>query len=64
MLIVLVERQAPRHLLRRRVDLHGAHKTANRRQHLASYVADLSVGSEGDALHTPVAVLDDRLMGS
>ena len=63
MLVVLVERHGPRHLLRRRVDLDGAAEVADRRQQLARDLADRPIGRERDAPRAPVAVLGHRLVG-
>ncbi len=63
-LIILVKGHAPRHLLRRRIDLDRAPKLADRCQHLPSDLTDRSVGRERDTDHWPVAVLDDRFMRS
>ena len=48
-LVVLVERHAPRDLLRGRVDLDGARQGADRLQNLARDLADRPVGGERDA---------------
>jgi len=63
-LIILVKGHAPRHLLRRRIDLDRAPKLADRCQHLPSDLTDRSVGRERDTDHWPVAVLDDRFVRS
>jgi hypothetical protein len=53
---------APGHLLRLRVDLDDADEAADRLQHLACHVTHGSIGAQGDAVPTPVAVLSDRLV--
>ena len=63
MLLVLVQRGAPRHLLRAGIYLHRARQCADRRQHLAGHVRDRSVRRERDAFGSAVAVLRDDLVG-
>ena len=62
MLVVLVKRHAPRHLLRRRIDLDGAANVADRLEHLTGDLADRSVGGERDAAGATATVLDERLV--
>ena len=65
MLVVLVERHGPPHLLRRRVDLDRAPcQLIHRSQYLTCDLTHRSVGGEGGASRAPVAVLDDGLVGS
>ena len=47
-LVVLVQRHLPRHLLRGRVDLHRAAQRAHRRQHIPGDRADRAVRGERD----------------
>ncbi len=61
-LLVLVERHAPGHLLRRRVDRHRPHELAQRAEQVACHRADRPVGRERHAARTPVAVLGDRFV--
>ncbi len=61
-LIVLVERDGPRHLLRRRVDLHRAAEIADRRDQFARDGADRAVGHQRDGSRAAVAVLHERLV--
>ncbi len=62
MLAVLVERQLPRHLLWRRVDLHRAAEVAHGGEHVARHVGHRPVGGQRDPGLPPVAVLGDRLV--
>ena len=57
-LVVLVQRHLPRHLLRGRVDLHRAAQRAHRRQHIPGDRADRAVRGERDAFGPAVTVLD------
>jgi hypothetical protein len=61
-LAVLVERHVPRHLLRRRVDLHRAAELTHGGQHVARHVGHRPVGGERDPGRPPVVVLGDRLV--
>ena len=63
MLVVLVERRRPRHLLRRRIDLDRASEVTDRREHPAGHRADRSIGRQRDTPHASFAVLDDRFVG-
>jgi hypothetical protein len=55
MLVVLIERQAPRHLLRGGVDHDRASQRADRCQQLAGDLADGAVGAQRNALLTPAS---------
>ena len=59
---VFIEWDAPRHLLRRRVDLECATETANCGQHLTRHDSHRSIRSQGDPLDPAAAVLDGRLV--
>ena len=59
---VLVERHAPRDLLRRRVDLHRATHAPHRRKHLPGHLPDRPVRGERDMFDPPAAVLDHRFV--
>ena len=61
-LVVLVQRHAPRNLLRRRVDLHRAAQGAHRGQHLPGDRPDRAIGGERDTFGPAAAVLDHRLV--
>jgi len=62
-LIVLVQRGAPRHLLRPGVYLHRPRECADRRQHVAGHLSYRPVRRERDAFCSSVTVLRDGLMG-
>lgn len=62
MLVVLIERHVPLHLLRSGIDLHGAAQRSDGAQHLARHASHRTIGSQRDALPAAVAVLDDRLV--
>ena len=59
---VFIEWDAPRHLLRRRVDLECATEPANCGQHLPRHDSHRSIRSQGDPLDPAAAVLDGRLV--
>ena len=63
MLLVLVQRRRPGGLLGLEIDLDRADEPADRSQHVPCHIADRPVRRERDALHAPVAVLRDRLVG-
>lgn len=46
------------------IDFHGTDEALHGRQQFSGHITDSPVGREGDAPETPVAVLDDRLVGS
>ena len=60
--MVLVERHAPRDLLRCRVDLDRPAEPAHRGQHLAGHVADGAVRGQRDPFRRSPAVLDHGLV--
>ena len=64
MLIVLVQGDVPRHLLRRGIDLDRACQFANSLQHVAGDRAHGPVGSERDPARAAAGVLHDGLVGS
>jgi len=59
-LIILVKGHAPRHLLRRRIDLDRAPKLADRCQHLPSDLTDRSVSRTLDAGQRVVGLVRSR----
>ena len=63
-LVVLVERDGPRHLLRRRVERERARELARGSEDRACDVTDRPVGRERYPPDSPVGVLDDRLVGA
>ena len=62
MLAILVQRRAPGHLLRRRVDLHGTRDRTHGREHLARHIGDRPVGNERHSPARYTAVFDHGLV--
>ena len=62
-LIVLVQGDAPRHLLRGRIDRDVARQAPDRLEHRARDLAHRPIGSQRHAAYPPVAVFDNRLVG-
>jgi hypothetical protein len=63
-LAVLVERNAPRHLRRRGIDLDGADQRPGRFEDIPGDVSHGTVGNKCDTTLAAVAVLDDCMLGS
>jgi hypothetical protein len=61
-LVILVERHVPRHLLRPRVDLDRAAQSAEGLEQIARDFSDGPVGSEPNPCHPPVAVLGESFV--
>jgi hypothetical protein len=61
-LLVLVERRAPGHLLRGEVDLQRADELGDRGKHLARHRAHRAVRCQRDPARPAAAVLDDCLV--
>jgi len=61
-LVVLVQRHAPRNLLRHRVDAHGAARPGHRRQHIPGHLGHRPVRDKRHPVHRSAAVLHHRLV--
>ena len=62
MLVVLVQRDLPRHLLGRGIDLDGAPQAPHGLEHLARHLRHGPVGRERDPCLSTAAVLDHGLV--
>jgi hypothetical protein len=62
MVLVLVERRRPRSLLGLESDLDLSHEVAYRRQHLARNGTHWPIGSQRNAPHSSITVLDHRFV--